>query len=63
MSIDNIRSIVKRLTDMGVACGHTLRVANHFAHGGASLFEDLLCMVKNDPIEISYDGRVIELKS
>ncbi|MBE6580948.1 MAG: hypothetical protein E7650_04940 [Ruminococcaceae bacterium] len=61
MGIDNVRRVVKRLTDLGVADEKTLHCINHFAHGGQSLYDDLLDMVKSDGYLVSYDGCAVEL--
>ena len=61
MGIDQIRRIRKRLEAAGVTDDKTLHFMNHFAHGGQSLYEDLLQLVEHDGIEISYDGCAVEL--
>ena len=61
MGIDQIRQIRRRLEQAGVTDDKTLHFMNHFAHGGQSLYEDLLQLVEHDGIEISYDGCAVEL--
>ncbi len=61
MGIENIRRVVARLTELGVATGETLHCINHFSHGADSLQASLEEMVREDGYLVAYDGRVVEL--
>lgn len=61
MGIENIRRVVARLTELGVATSTTKHAINHFAHNAASLQDMLEEMVKEDGYLVAYDGRAVEL--
>lgn len=61
MNLENIREVLKRLSDTGVIDKDTKKVINHFSHNANPIHHLLEDKVKSDTMIVSYDGMEINI--
>lgn len=53
--------VIKRMEDLGLADGNTVKVVNHFSHNGGQTYDEMKAEADKHGITVSYDGLEIEI--
>jgi phosphoribosyl 1,2-cyclic phosphate phosphodiesterase len=61
MSFAQDKRLVELLKKLDIADDHTRFIANHITHNNAETHEKIEEIFEGTPVEVSYDGKVIEL--
>lgn len=60
MNIERNLEFREKLISLGLADEKTICISNHFSHNGGATYDEFVEYVKDMPLEISYDGMVVE---
>ncbi len=58
--VDNVK-VVEKLKAQHTIDAHTKVIINHFSHNGGMLYDELMEKGKQYGIDVSYDGKVVEI--
>ena len=61
MNLSLCLDVIKRMQDLGLIDGNTVKVVNHFSHNGGQTYDEMVAEADKHGISVSYDGLEIEV--